>query len=1140
MVEWANRCPVMKLYRYTSYILVLLLVVPMILPAVSASASTEGYDSILKKMGIEVPKGKLAGEIKTYTLTIGKIEFQPAIEGYVNIVAETSSPSHLQYVASPGKPMVPYISYHFVVNGYVDKAVVSVKPLGVREVRVNGKILPAPQPLAYSPDFPNKLVYKPDKEVYGKDSFFPGTLATVKVYHGLLGKSIIVVHVYPIQYNPVEDKLIVINNLKISVYYPQPKPIQFLQKSLLIITTPGLVDLVNSTLAEFYKSKGFNVTIVDTDYIYKNYSPVHNITEYSGFYNVAYPDNVYELLKRSYNHTLARKIIGFLNETYGNFTHVLLIGNAVDVPPSFYFEYSYVYDYLDPYNAWIPTDLFYADLDRDLVPDLYVGRIPFSNVTYVNYTIHKIMAWYNSTAASSDLLFMAGGYPFGFAEMFGETALSTMTLFNDTWTFNTNLLTRTSYNYNSESVKAILQGNTSALWFFLIAHGSGDSFADRIATPSGLDWETLATTSDLLTMKPNPSVPIVSSVACMNGAWDTKLVPPTWFMPPSIGESILLSPAGGVAYLGSARIAWEIFGPFIYLYGVEYNYFYGATLIHREIISAYNTHRLMGDEVTLGQVVAEGVMRYLVDTEWIRDMGPEYADIIISEIMKLSLLGDPALELPVPTAIVEKPWLGLAYGYNAVDYVDADIVFPGDYGYMPFFNPAEPAIIGLRGGGTTPVIVYENRIYSWYYFLDYHMPVGFNITGIENGYGVYITAFNVMKSGKILIKFIVPGWGELRYQVLAAGVVVKPDRVVIGGLVNIEGYGLDAFGSVDTVDIVVAGRTLASAPVDTETGYFNWSLALPYMAPGVYKVSIVAPGLSPDIVDLLSGYVAVYSDEALEIMVSAPVVAEVGEVVPVAIATLYKGQPVDAVLLVKVVDPEGVEKSLVATPVAPGVYTVELNVTETGLYRLEVVASYITLATESYGYKSISLTAVDKLYTIGASFDQTMELIRLVNATLSSGITDIINKITVLDNRTVVIDTKLGEIRGMLVEINNNILAVNTTAGLILVKLDELKSDISNAKQELLNKINTTKQEILSEIDEKAQDLKDAITSSTQDLKDVIDEKTQDLKTEINETSQDVSNIGKKVDQLTTIVEAMTAIAYILIIGAGIAAARRG
>ncbi|WFO74725.1 hypothetical protein J4526_06500 [Desulfurococcaceae archaeon MEX13E-LK6-19] len=1114
----------MKLYRYTSYALVLLLIIPLILPAVSVTASTEGYDNVLKKMGIEVPKDRLAGEVRTYTLTVGKIEFQPAIDGYVNVVAETSSPSHLQYVASPGKPMIPYISYYFVVDGYVDKAVVSVKPLSVREVRVNSKILPAPQPLAFSPDFPNKIVYEPDKEVYGKDSFFPGTLATVKVYHGLLGKSIIVIHVYPIQYNPVEDKLIVIDNLKVSIYYPQPKPMQFPQKSLVIITTPDLVDLVNNTLAEFYKSKGFNVTIVDTDYIYENYSPVRNITEYSGFYNVTYHDNIYELLKRSYNHTLARKIIRFLNETYGNFTHVLLIGNAVDVPPSFYFQYSsYLYYYLDPYNAWIPTDLFYADLDRDLIPDLFVGRIPFSNITYVNYTIHKIMAWYNTSAASSDLLFMAGGYPFGYAEMFGETALSTMTLFNDTQTFNTNLLTRTSYNYNSESVKAILQGNLSALWFFLIAHGSGDAFVDQLATPYGLYWEMLASTGDLLTMRPNPSVPIVSSVACMNGAWDTKLVPPTgWFMPPSIGESILLSPAGGVAYLGSARIAWELLGPFIYYYGVEYNYFYGTTLIHREIISAYNTHRFMGDEVTLGQVVAEGIIGYLAGTGWIMDFGPEYADIIMSVVMMLSLLGDPALELPVPTAVVEKPWLGLAYGYNAVDYVDADLVFPGDYGYIPFFKPAEPAIIALMGGGTTPVIVYENRIYSWYYYLDYHRLVGFNVTGIQDGYGVYTTVFDEMKSGKVLIKFVVPGWGELRYQTLAAGVVVKPDRVVIGGLINIEGYGLDAFGTIDTVDIVVAGRTLASAPVDTTTGYFNWSLALPYMAPGVYKVSVVAPGLPPSIVDLLSGYVAVYSDEALDIIVSAPVVAEVGEVVPVAIATLYKGQPVDAVLLVKVTDPEGVEKSIVAVPVTTGVYTVELNVTETGLYRLEVVASYITPTTESYGYKSVSITAVDKLYTIGASFDQTMELIRLVNATLSSGITDIINRITVLDNRTVIIDTKLGEIKGMLVEINDNVLAVNTTAGLILVKLDELenelKSDISNAKQE-----------VLSEIDEKAQELKDVITSST-----------QELKTKINETSQDVLTVGKKVDQLTTIVEAMTAIAYILIIGAGIAAARRG
>lgn len=1086
----------MRLCRYLSTSVFIVLFTITLVTPLTVYSETTGYTSILKSMGIDVPSNVVPGEVRTYTLTIGDIQLQSSRDGFVNIVVETSSPENLEYITIPGKPMIPFISYHFTVEGYVDKAVVSVKPLSIREVRVDSKILPAPQPLAYMPGYPNKIVYEPDKEFYSRDAFFPGKLADVKVYHGLLGKSIIVVHVYPVQYNPAEDRIIVVDNIVVNIYYPRPKPMEFPEKSLLIITTPALVDLVNTTLGDFYRERGFNVTVVDTEYIDKYYAPVKNITEYPGFYNVVYKDPVYQLLVEHYNHVLARKIIRYLTETYGSYSHVLLIGNAVDVPPSFYFQYSTsLYYYLDPYNAWIPTDLFYADLDRDLVPDLYVGRIPFSDEELVKYVIGKIIAWYNTTVATGNTLFMSGGYPFGFAEMFGETALSTFTLFNLTWTFNTYLLTRTSGNYNADNVKFILQGNAGALWYFILSHGSGNTFSDLIATPEGIFWETLATSSDLLAMDPNPAVPVVSSVACMNGAWDTELVPP-WFPVPSIGQAILLSPAGGIAYIGSARVAWELLGPFVYHKGVSYNLFYGATLLHGEVIAAYNSYRLMGKPTTLGEVVATGITWYLADTSDVASSDPMFAELIVSEIMMLSLLGSPALELPVPKTPVEKPWLGYAAALNALTHIDSKVVFMRSVGSIPFFKPLEKALIALGGGGTAKVYVVETRIYSILDYLMFHVPVASAETIISEGRGIYSTIFDETKNGKVLVKFIVPGWGELRFQVVSAGLIVEPEAIRVGGQISIQGYGFDAFGPVDTLDLYVAGRWVTHVPVDPVTGVINWTLAVPYTAPGVYLVQVYSPQIPIEVVNLLSSPITVYSDAPLEITLSAPHVSEVGETLTIPLVVLYKGQPVSANVSARVLDPDDNEVEANVTQVSPGVYTVSFSVNKTGLYKLEITASYVTPFTISYGYKCVGIVVVDRLYDIGKAFNDTMNLIRVVKTALENGVTDIINRITILDNRTVVIDTKLGEIKGMLVEINDNILAVNTTAGVILVKLDDVRDDIRK-------ELGDTREELSSLIEEKS------------------------------------SELSEKIANLTTIVQAMVGLAYVITIATGVLVARR-
>ncbi len=1109
----------LKIYRSLSITLILL-----ILLQVSAiiAHNEQDYTSILISKGIRVPRGPLTGDFtKEFYKEINRIEFGIIKDNYIYPIIGLDK--DIEYIDTPGYPMIPYYSFNLIINGYIKDVKIYIKPISLKETTLSNKIVPVPQPLLY--DNSSSLEYKPNPEVYSLNKYFPGTLGSVIIRHGLLGKTLISVKVFPIQYNPISNKMLIVD--KFIIYISYNKPLQTVFKNnYLVITTPSLVGIVNDTLAKYYRDKGYNVSIIDTDYIYKNYSPAPNITEYSGFYAPTYEDKTYSLLVQSYNWTLALKIISFLNSTLGNYSHVLIIGNAKDVPPSFYYEYSYYL--MDPYNNWIPTDLFYADLNRDLVPDIYVGRIPFSDPKLVQYVIDKIIAWYNSSVIKSDKLYMSGGYPFGLAMMFGETALSSMILANETWSFYTVIMTRTSYNYSRNTVLSVLSGQENALWYFILSHGSGSSFADvRI----GKGFETLATTSDLMSMKPNPAVPIVSSVACMNAAWDTDLVPPTWFMPPSIGQAILLSPAGGIAYIGSARVAAEIFGPFIFIRGLMINMYYGATLLHREIISTYNMYRLMGINATLGSVVGEGIARYIMATTWLKGM-PKVSDIIISEVMKLSLLGDPFLILPSVNKKQAKPAILKIENENPIGYLKADIIFSFGTGEVPLYKPGIVGRLLLLGSGTGEVKVIENKIIGTTYSLIDYILITFNKTKITNGIGTYEDLFGPLRSGKVLIKFCIPGWGEARFLATSAGLIVSPERVKMGGIVKILGYGLDLLGYVSSLELYIGGRFISRVPVNTTSGFLNWTLALPYLMPGTYLVTLNLPSgyYSPDIgqlLKLLYGNITVYTTGELKLRIVSPVNVMTGEEVSVVILSLYRGEFIDAELDIKILDPSGNNINYTVEKIASGTYLVKFKASGKGVYRILVNAYNETKLVTLKGYDGKAIVAVDNLYDLGdlikASSEDLRNLVLLLNTTLSNKLNNIINDIRVINNSIVVIDTKLGEIRGRLEEINNNVMIVNTSVGKLFVRIDQLNNDLKKEiirlQDNLSTAINSAKNEITTSITESLNSLKSDLSSKISD-----------------ESNKIITHIDEQYNQLknnVTIIEAMIGILYLLTIVLG-------
>lgn len=1110
----------------------------------------------LKWIGIAVPREDIGSVLSVYSIRIDNISLGVVSNYTVISINVLSGSGSVEYTSSPGEPVLPYLVYITTVEGYVHGVRLWVEPESFRVFSLPRKIKPVPKPLMFTPSLSQRFEYVEDAEIYSSDRYFPGVLAEAEVFHGLLGRSIISVKVYPVHYNPVKGRLVLVDKLRVAVGYDAVERTVFKSNSVVVITTPWLVDIVNKTLASVYRARGYSVDIVDTAYIYSHYQEVRNITEYPGFYYSEFhklsglynKDYVYRELVRYYNFSLALRIMSFLNATYGNYSHVVIVGDAFDIPPSFYFFSTTAYLKTSLYNAWIPTDIFYADLDRDLVPDLYVGRIPFSDPEAVSFIAKKIERWYSSEAAKSDKLVMAGGYPFLHPLMFGETALSTMVMSGDTSTFYTILLTRTSGNYTKESILSVLQGNTSAIWLFIISHGSGDAFIDYVVKLNQIDIEHIWS-YEIESLKENPGPPIVSSVACMNGAWDTELISPDidpvyGFEPPSISQVLLLSKAGGIAYVGESRVAFEIVSLFNIYEGVVTVYFYGATYLHRMIIAAYNSHRFLNEKTTLGQVVAEGIARYIAYQRIGSNNSSIYPQIVVAEIMKLALLGDPVLELPSQGLDAgTRPRIEKTVVKNAVEYLSADIALEDVYGSIPVYKPSTQAVLSIYGVGTSRLLIIENKIVSTYSDLLYHRLVGKSEMEMVNGSGVLSISFDREKSGKLLIKLAVPGWGELRILIGVAGLIVKPNRAEMGGVVVVEGIGVDLLGFIKEAEIIVGGRAMGRVEVNPIEGSFTLRLSLPYLGPGEHNISLRIPLNYTLIVDPLRGVyillgdvvkrlfdtpITVYSREVLDLIAVSPSIARVRDRVYILISVSLRGEHVDPKHIeARVVDPNGLDIDFEIKRLDRGLYLLIFNASNIGIYSALVNAQHRADYIEAYGGVGTAITVFD-LSDIGSMFREEVAtglkhiqgslelLVEAMNKTMAKGFEEVINNIELLSNRTIEIETKLGDIKGVLVDIDRSILVINTSIGVLRIDLDNIRDDLRQNIKAVISNITTVGYELGWAMTRFSRDILENITMGTHITSEKILQGLEDLKGDIKRLEMGIAiAIGVAISSLT-------------------------
>ena len=418
----------------------------------------------------------------------------------------------IEYLHIPGYPILPYEVKTYVFNENVEIKKVSVKIKNLEWMEGKIKIAPYPHSIGNG-----KII---------KYKEWPDRWYDYKVRMGLLnGKrvKILSVYLYPYRY---KNGVILHADLNVSVKYEIEKIGKQLSNYTLLIITPSSLYQYASQLADFKNQHGIKTKVATLE----------------------------SIKVREKGRDLAEKIKYYIKDEIekDGIKYVLLFGDA-DVLPV-----RYVKTGLDE-PPQIPTDLYYADVFKgdgsfsswddnnngiygekddgmDLMPDVYVARLPASNGNDARILVNKIKYF---ELPRQRAIFIG-------TELFTDTDVSEGEYLKDYIADNVpqlkiDKLYESNGKANADTIANEI--NKGTMFVNFASHGSPDSIV----------WGTGSwSIGDLNLLHNEYRLPIVFAMSCLTNSFDTT---------DCLGEEFLLYPDGGaLAYVGSTRVAYVYTG----------------------------------------------------------------------------------------------------------------------------------------------------------------------------------------------------------------------------------------------------------------------------------------------------------------------------------------------------------------------------------------------------------------------------------------------------------------------------------------------------------------------------------------------------------------------------------------------------
>lgn len=307
----------------------------------------------------------------------------------------------------PGNPVLPYKQVKLLLPPGESATRIEIELTD--EVQLPGKFNIYPQQDCRPLSEGSSGVFKKDMAVYSRNAFFPADARGQLLTAFLNGKSFALSSFTPLRYNPVTGMLSYYSTVKVVVYTsPDPKAANALAN---LVNRAAEADLLpdNNEMLPLYTLKRlapntvYDFLIVCTSDYRNAFSTMQADYQKEGFSSLVVTlDSISSVMTGV---DIQEKIRNFIIEMYRNHDtkYVLLAGDDELIPHRGF--YCYVQSGTGYSDQNIPSDLYYSALDgswnennntlwgepgeEDLLPDVAVARLPFSNAVELDHMLHK-------------------------------------------------------------------------------------------------------------------------------------------------------------------------------------------------------------------------------------------------------------------------------------------------------------------------------------------------------------------------------------------------------------------------------------------------------------------------------------------------------------------------------------------------------------------------------------------------------------------------------------------------------------------------------------------------------------------------------------------------------------------------------
>jgi len=524
-----------------------------------------------------------------------------------------------------GEPALPVRNIYVALPGDVQVTDLEMVSFDVREVSGKYRIYPAQPPVPLKKDAKPGPFVQPKLSVYNSSDPYPKNIISYVGTGSLGGQKIAMLRVYPIQYMPSEGVLKFYDRIQFNLItkageqslpvilrsHTAQLPYDEISEALvinpedigkstnyvlppgdffeyLIITNDALVSSFQP-FAEWKTEKGIPAVIRTTSWINSNYSGGDLQERIRNYLKIAYQDS--------------------------GTVWVLLAGDTQIVPCR------YVRIEFETYTEEIPCDLYYSDLDGswnydgdswygepedslDLLPDVFVGRAPVSNVDQAERFVNKVFTYSRTPTCDYQLksLFFAE-----YADAQTDDGIAKDMIIDRYVPERFDPVVRLYQSLGNLSAGAVIDSLNQGI---NIANHCGHASYYILSTgPDGIynaDFDGLSNAPKF--------IGILYSVGCWPAAIDYDC----------IAEHFVNSPNGGGFFIGNSRYGW--YSPSFPGYGSS-DLFDQA--FFSEVFVEFN-HRL-------GVALAGSKLQYAADAQAVNDYRWNCFDLI--------LLGDPEMAL---------------------------------------------------------------------------------------------------------------------------------------------------------------------------------------------------------------------------------------------------------------------------------------------------------------------------------------------------------------------------------------------------------------------------------------------------------------------------------------------------------------